>query len=86
MGWNYALNALSFRIPLVERLLSPPALPIVKDGRILVRNMRREFLTQEELRTCLREHGVEDIADVRFAYVEGDGSISVVKRRDRNQR
>lgn len=86
MGWNYTLNALSFRIPWIERLLSPSALPVVKDGQMLRRNMRREFLTQDELRTCLREHGVEDIAEVKIAYVEGDGSISVVKHRGHDKR
>lgn len=85
MGWNYVLNALSFRIPLVEKLLSPSALPVVKDGKLLLRNMRREFLTREELHTCLREHGVEDLADVKIARIEGDGSISVIKHSDRRR-
>ncbi len=83
MTWNYVLNALSFRIPLIEKLLSPSALPVVKDGKLLLRNMRREFLTREELHTCLREHGVEDLADVKIARIEGDGSISVIKHSDR---
>ncbi len=86
MLWNYLLNALSFRMPLVEKLLSPSPLPVVKDGKLLLRNMRREFLTRDELRTCLREHGVEDLAEVRIAFVEGDGSISVIKRSDSKPR
>ncbi len=86
MGWNYVLNSLSFRLPAVERLLSPPPLPVVKDGKLLLRNMRREFLTRDELRTCLREHGVDDVAEVKIAYVEGDGSISVIKHRSRGRR
>lgn len=81
MAWNYLINALSYRIPLIERLVSSPPLQIVRDGRVLQRNMRREFVTMEELMTALREQGVDDIAQVKAAYVEGEGRITVLRRK-----
>jgi uncharacterized membrane protein YcaP (DUF421 family) len=77
-GWAYAVNWLGYRVPRLQRLVHAPPLPLIRDGRMLWRNMRRELITREELMTKLREEGVEDVAQVRLAAVEGDGQISVV--------
>ena len=66
-------------------MIEPPALPLVRDGRILHRNLRREFITIDELRAKLREHGVEDVAEVKTARLESDGEISVLTDRRRVQ-
>jgi uncharacterized membrane protein YcaP (DUF421 family) len=77
---NYLLNILSYYIPFVEKLVMPPPLPVVKEGKMLRRNMRREFLTEQELMGKLREQGVDDVQNVKAAYIEGDGTISVIPR------
>ncbi len=81
--WAYALNWLGFRVPLIQRLVHPRALPLVKDGRMLRRNMRHELITEDELVSQLRLQGVEDVSQVKAAYMEGDGRISVVERDER---
>jgi uncharacterized membrane protein YcaP (DUF421 family) len=81
VGWNVLVDWLVYRFAAVRRLLEAPALILVRDGRILHRNLRREFLTVEELRGKLREHGVDDIDQVRAAYMESDGEVSVITRR-----
>lgn len=80
--WAYALDWLGYRFPLVERLVHPKPLPLIKDGRLLRRNMRRELITEGELMGQLRLQGVDDVAEVSAAYMEGDGRISVVTSRD----
>lgn len=81
IAWNFTLNSLSYYIPFVEKLVSSPPLQVVRDGKLLRRNMRREFLTEEELLEHLRREGIEDIKDVRFAYVEADGQISFISKK-----
>lgn len=78
VAWNYLLNSLSYYVPLVERLVSPPPLQVVKDGKLIRRNMRKEFLSEQELMGQLREEGVDDISAVKAAHIEGDGNISVI--------
>jgi uncharacterized membrane protein YcaP (DUF421 family) len=78
--WNYALDWLGHRFPRVERLLHPPPLLLVRDGRLLRRNMRQELVTEEELMSHLRQHGIAELAQVKEAYMEGDGQISVIPR------
>jgi uncharacterized membrane protein YcaP (DUF421 family) len=78
--WNYALDWLAHRHPRFERLVRPAPLPLILDGRMLRRNMRREMITEEELMSQVRQQGAGDVAEVERAYMEGDGRISVVTR------
>jgi uncharacterized membrane protein YcaP (DUF421 family) len=52
----------------------------VKNGQMLKRNMRQEFITEDELWQKLREHEVESLDQVKDVYMEPDGAISVIKR------
>jgi uncharacterized membrane protein YcaP (DUF421 family) len=69
-------------VPFVERLVSAKPIQIVKDGRLLRKNMRREFLTEEELMDHLRQQGIEELKDVKEAYVESEGKITVISNKD----
>jgi uncharacterized membrane protein YcaP (DUF421 family) len=85
IGWNVAIDWLAYRFPHARWMLEPPALALVRDGRILHRNLRREYITIDELRAKLRERGVEDVAEVKSARLESDGEISVLTGRRRVQ-
>jgi uncharacterized membrane protein YcaP (DUF421 family) len=76
--WSHALNWLGYRFPGAERVLRPDPLPLVRDGRLLRRNLRKELLTEGELMTQLRLQGVDRLAEVKQACMEADGRISVV--------
>jgi len=80
LGWNLLFDFLAYRSPRLRRLLQPPEICLVRDGRIIHRNLRREFLTEDDLHAKLREHGINDLAEVRLAYMESDGTISVIPR------
>jgi uncharacterized membrane protein YcaP (DUF421 family) len=80
LGWNIALDWLSYKSPRLRRLLQPQTLPLVHDGRIDYRSLRREFMTEDDLREKLREHGISELSEVRAAYMESDGEVSVIRR------
>lgn len=79
MGWNWLINALSYRFPAIERLVSAKPIEVIKRGKLLRRNMRREYLTEEELIGHLRIEGIDRLDLVKSAYIESDGRISVVR-------
>jgi uncharacterized membrane protein YcaP (DUF421 family) len=79
--WNVLIDILCWRFPAIEKALLTAKLQLVRDGRMLRRNMRREYISVEELHSKLREQGIEDIGEVKAMYLEGDGEISVIKRR-----
>jgi uncharacterized membrane protein YcaP (DUF421 family) len=78
-GWNYLLDVAAYRWGAVHRLLNPPPLALVQDGRVLRRNLRKEMLTPDDLMEQLREQGVERLSEVRHCRLEGDGHLSVVR-------
>jgi uncharacterized membrane protein YcaP (DUF421 family) len=45
---------------------------------MLHRNMRQELITEKELRLQLRKQGIEKLDEVKKAYMEADGSISII--------
>lgn len=76
--WSYVLNWLGYILPGFQRFLNPPPLLLVKNGKMIERHMQRQLITEDELMSQLRQQGVEFIADVKKAYMEADGSISVI--------
>jgi uncharacterized membrane protein YcaP (DUF421 family) len=86
LGWSYALDLLSYYLPPVRYLLRPGPLILVADGRLVRRNLRREWITADELMAQLRTQGVEDLREVRRAYLEPDGELSVFRFRSDGDR
>ena len=77
-AWSAALDWLGYRVPRLRWLVRPRPRLLVWDGRLIERNMWRELITEDELMAQLRLQGVDDLAKVRAARLEGDGRISVV--------
>jgi uncharacterized membrane protein YcaP (DUF421 family) len=78
-GWNAALNYATYRWRAARRLFEAPTVELVRDGRILRRNLRREWMTVEELMGKLREEGIGDVSEVKLAVLEADGELSVLR-------
>jgi uncharacterized membrane protein YcaP (DUF421 family) len=80
MFWNVAIDWLNFRVPALRPWLEPPPMLLIQNGRILHRNLRHEYVTEDELKAKLREKGVKDYSEVAEAHMESDGNVSVIKR------
>lgn len=78
VGWAWLLDWASFRFRWFENLLRPSPLTLIDRGRVQRDAMRRELVSMSELRSQLREQGVDDISKVKSACMEPDGRLSVV--------
>jgi uncharacterized membrane protein YcaP (DUF421 family) len=78
--WDFVLDWLGFRYSVLNKILRPPAVLLIKNGRVHRRNLRKELISEDELLGELREQGVENIGDVKYSYMESDGHISVVQK------
>jgi len=78
--WSYLLDYLSYRFPVFQRFSAAPRLCLVQDGKLLRRNMRRELITEEELKAKIRQEGIEDLAKVKRMYLEADGEMSLIRK------
>ncbi|MEO7665245.1 MAG: YetF domain-containing protein [Candidatus Limnocylindrales bacterium] len=68
------------RFAIVRRLLEPSPTTIAQDGAWIQPALNAEDLDDDDLAVALRQHGLEDVKDVKLAVLEHDGSISVVPR------
>jgi uncharacterized membrane protein YcaP (DUF421 family) len=64
-----------------ERLVESAPTMLVRHGRVCMDNLRRELMSLPELRAALRREGVVSVGEVRYAILEEDGSVSVIRRR-----
>ena len=79
MFWSYAFDWLSFHSSWFSRLIEPSPLPLIREGKMLRRNMRHELITEEELLSQMRQQGIDDLKKIKQAFMESDGHISVVQ-------
>lgn len=78
--WSVALDALAYRYKPLARFLKGSPAPIVVDGRINQKALRREFMTRDELLEELRLRGISDVSTVARAYLETNGMLSVLTK------
>ena len=81
--WNYFIDWLTLRSRRVERFTYPDAMPLVRNGKMITENMRKQFVTRKQLFSMLREHGVSELSKVKVANLEGSGNVSVIKKEDK---
>ena len=77
--WDIFLNWLSYHFKAFERLLAPLPLSLIENGRMNRHNMRKELITQEELRSQMRLQGITELKEIKRACLEATGDISFVK-------
>lgn len=84
-AWNLLIDWMAFRYVWFRRFAEPDVVVLVRNGQILRGNLRREMLSIDDLRSQLRQQGVEDFRQVKQAAIEPDGTISVVRVEGGNQ-
>ena len=65
----------------VERLIESIPVLLVRDGVLLAEALDQEDLSKNEVFMGLRQQGVEFLGEVRRAYLEPSGQISVFKEK-----
>jgi uncharacterized membrane protein YcaP (DUF421 family) len=82
---NLLVAYVTFRFRRADRVIEHSPTVLVRHGRILRDNLRRERLGPRDLRAALRHHGVVSIRDIRYAFLEEDGHVSVITGRPRGE-
>jgi uncharacterized membrane protein YcaP (DUF421 family) len=77
---NIAFSRVAHRVPYIAHLFESEATTLMKNGKLLKRNLERENVSMDELLMSAREHGVDELEGVDAAYLERDGSISIIPK------
>ena len=78
-GWATLIDWIDYKLPHLH-LAEAKEVLIVRNGKVLHENLKREQITEEEVLAQLRMHGQDSPRNVVKAYMEGDGHVSVVLR------
>ncbi len=77
---NFALERGVFYSKKFRQLVEGEPVLIVKDGRVLRSNMKKEMMTMENLKEAIRSNGLSGIEEVKIAVLETDGEISIIQK------
>lgn len=78
LALNYGLSALTARYNIFGREVLGDPTVLVDDGHLVSENLRRERIDPDDVLMAMREHGVENITQVKHGILETDGTISIV--------
>lgn len=80
ISMSVAMDWLGYHVAWLGRFVHPQRKPLVINGRVIRKALAEELMTEDELMTQLRLQGTAEIQDVKAAYLEGNGEISVIRR------
>lgn len=81
IGLQRGLAVFSERNEWAEKALSSTPTILIVDGVIQIDHLHSESFTREELLEELRLKGIEQLGEVRIAYLEPSGELSVMRRK-----
>ena len=79
IGTSFTLDWLGYRSETVRKFIHPDPRPLIIDGKLNQQELAHQLISKSELETQLRLQGVEDPSEVKAAYLEGTGELSVIK-------
>jgi uncharacterized membrane protein YcaP (DUF421 family) len=79
-GWHAINQVLSLRSTHFDRVVGGAPTVLARNGVLDRPAMARERLNDEDLRSLLRQHGIDDLSDVELATLEPSGRLSVLTR------
>ncbi len=82
--WDVFFDWLGFKSTFARRFLEPSPLLLIENGKFIDKNMRQEFLTEEDMLGYLREHGLDSEKTVKHCYLESTGHFSFVLSAERS--
>ena len=77
---NWLVSLLTYRSKKMEALVEGRPELLIHNGKLFERALAQAKLTRHEMMNALREAGCAAVEDVRAAFLENDGTISVIPK------
>jgi uncharacterized membrane protein YcaP (DUF421 family) len=85
---NGLIGRLTLRFPGLARLLEGKPTPLIEDGKVLTKNLRREVMTRSELERAIRKHELDpetDLPLIKRALLEQDGTVTILHHSEHSE-
>jgi len=73
------LSFLLLKVSLLRKIVDGKRTILIKNGKILYKNLKKETYTLDDLLSQLRINDITNINDVKLGILETDGSLSICK-------
>ena len=80
IGVNLAVNRYLYHHPNLDRAIEGDTVQLVKNGRVLRKNLERKLITEAEVLAAVHRQGVPSINECESVLLEVGGTISVIPR------
>lgn len=78
---QYGNSWLSYWRHGLDRFLEGSPTILVKNGKLDRDGMRRERMNENDVMAELRLNGIEDLREVKYAIMENDGEVSIIRHK-----
>ncbi|HEV7311889.1 MULTISPECIES: YetF domain-containing protein [unclassified Sphingopyxis] len=78
--WALTLSWATYLFPKLKNALEGEPRVVVKNGKIIEANLRRDRLTRDEILSEMRLAGIGRLANVEWAILEPQGKISFISK------
>ena len=76
---SWSISVLTFRFAFARTIFEGTPTLIIHKGLVLEKNLAKERLTHQELKTLMRKQGIHNYSDVATGVLESDGTLSIAK-------
>lgn len=83
--WSVALDAISYRWPRLGGILKAKPRMLIENGKLNRHVMHRELMSYDEVLSQLRLHGLTNLSQVKHAYLEPNGMVSIIANDDHQE-
>ena len=79
---NMLLSALGYFFPTFEKFFIGSSVILLKNDKIMWKNMRRHYITKKDLQNALeRQLHTDNFTTIKTAFLAGDGTINFVLKK-----
>src|SRR5204862_4443000 len=75
---NYVLKKLMFKYKKFGDFIMEKPEILVHDGKIEFDTLSKLNISSDEIEEAMREHGIDNLKDIKLAMLEIDGNISII--------
>lgn len=86
IGLQFVITFLTLRFARLKKIVKSEPSLLFDKGEFLTERMRRERVTESEIRAAIRGKGIAAVEEVEAVVLETDGSFSVIKKSSNNSR
>jgi uncharacterized membrane protein YcaP (DUF421 family) len=79
---SFSIAFLTYRSQVFSAIFEGTPRLVVHDGKVIHKALRRELLSNSELRILMRKQGVHNFSEIKSAVLEADGTLSIIRHSD----